>query len=302
MIFMYHNVVPEEASKGHGYQSITLRENQFVKQVRILKRIFKFVSLEDYLTEWRRSGRQPLSKAVLTIDDGTWSTFEYGVKHLVNMKVPSVVFTNSCHIDKGPLIWGGYLNALCLEDTYSEIELDGNLYKLTSKDEKFSARKALVAKARKTDNPHETVMTWSEKYPLEPEVLKYYQGVSSEQLTWSGENEYVEIAMHTHTHPFLTSLDKKGQHDEIVRNKTELESRVGKTMRYFAYPSGDYNLDTLSLMRDMGLEAACAVHMGGKNDNLIYELPRLGIYSPSVLKVLITSVLHRWKYKSLKFV
>ena len=114
---MYHNVVPSHASSGHDYQAITLREHLFKKQISALTKIYQFVCLEDYLNEWRIKNKQPFFKAVLTIDDGTWATYEYGVNYLIEKEIPSLIFVNTCQIDQGPLIWGGIFKRSLLRFT-----------------------------------------------------------------------------------------------------------------------------------------------------------------------------------------
>jgi peptidoglycan/xylan/chitin deacetylase (PgdA/CDA1 family) len=298
---MYHNVVPSQASSGHNQQSITLRDQDFKKQVIALSKIYKFVSLEDYLKEWRKKGKQPFLKAVLTIDDGTWATYEYGVNFLIEKEIPSLIFVNTCQIDQGPLIWGAYLNAVCYDSQYQFLEIEGKRFQLDTKENKNESRRNLVKLARETASPSKTVLAWAEKYPIQEEVLKYYRGMSSEQLEHAGASKFVEIGVHTHTHPFLSTLSKEGQTEEIFTNRTILKKKTKAEIRYMAYPSGDYNNETLDILKELNFEAACAVHMDGENENLIYQLPRVGIYSPSVKRVVAASLKNRLKLKGLRF-
>jgi len=298
---MYHNVVPHHASLGHDQQGITLRERDFIKQVNALNKIYQFVSLEDYLNEWRTTGKQPFFKAVLTFDDGTWSTYEHGVNFLIDREIPSLIFVNTCQIDKGPLIWGGYLNAVCYESQYKFLEIDGKRFDLGSKENRKRIKLLLENIARATVSPSDTVLSWSKKYPIQEKVLKYYRGMSTEQLEHAGASKFVEIGVHTHTHPFLSTLSKKDQTAEISINRAILEDKTRTAIRYMAYPSGDYNKDTLDILKELNFDAACAVHMDGKNEDLIYQLPRLGIYSPSVKRVVAAALKNRLKLKGLRF-
>jgi peptidoglycan/xylan/chitin deacetylase (PgdA/CDA1 family) len=301
MIFMYHNVVPRQASSGHNQQSITLRDQDFKKQVSALNKIYQFVSLEDYLKEWRKKGKQPFLKAVLTIDDGTWATYEYGVNFLIEKEIPSLIFVNTCQIDQGPLIWGAYLNAVCYDSQYEFLEIEGKRFELGTKENREESRRSLVRLARETVSPSNTVLAWSERYSIQEEVLRYYRGMSTEQLEHAGASKFVEIGVHTHTHPFLSTLSKMDQTAEIFKNRTILEEKTRRAIRYMAYPSGDYNNDTLDILKELNFEAACAVHMNGNNKDLIYQLPRVGIYSPSVMRVVASSLKNRLKLKGLRF-
>lgn len=298
---MYHNVVPHHASSGHDQQGITLRERDFKKQVSALSKIYQFVSLEDYLNEWRNKGKQPFLKAVLTIDDGTWATYEYGVSFLIEKEIPSLIFVNTCQIDQGPLIWGAYLNAVCYDSQYEFLDIEGKRFELYTKENRNESRRNLVKLARETASPSNTVLAWAEKYPIQEEVLKYYRGISSEQLEHAGASRFVQIGVHTHTHPFLSTLSKEDQAEEISTNRTILKEKTKSEVRYMAYPSGDYNNDTLVVLKELNFKAACAVHMNGKNEDLIYQLPRVGIYSPSVKRVVAASLKNRLKLRGLRF-
>jgi peptidoglycan/xylan/chitin deacetylase (PgdA/CDA1 family) len=301
MILMYHNIVPSQASSGHNQQSITLREHDFKKQVCALSKIYKFVSLEDYLNEWRKKGKQPFFKAVFTIDDGTWATYEYGVKFLIKKEIPSLIFVNTCQIDQGPIIWGAYLNAVCYDSSYEFLEIEGKRFELDTKENKHKSRRELVKLACETFSPCNTVLAWAEKYPIQEDILKYYRGMTSEQLEHAGASKFVEIGVHTHTHPFLSTLSKEGQVEEISTNRAILKKKTKAEVRYMAYPSGDYNKETLDILKELNFNAACTVNKDGKNQDLIYQLPRLGIYSPSVKRVLVASLINRLKLRGLRF-
>ena len=298
---MYHNVVPSSASEGHDEQAITLREANFVSHVRRLKRVFRFVSLDEYLGEWRERGVQPFRKAVLTIDDGTWSTFEYGVRHLIGLNIPSLIFVNSCQIDDGPLIWGAYLNALCFDSQYEIIEVEDSLFPIRTKEERHASRQSLVRLARICSSPQKRVSSWAERYPISEGVLKYYRGLSTTQLLEAGESSLVEIGVHTHTHPFLSTLSRSEQEREIGLNKEILEEKVSQPIKYMAYPSGDYDTHTLELVKEMGFQAACAVKMKEEDSSIIHQLPRVGVYSASVSRLVALALRERCLLQQLRF-
>ena len=166
---------------------------------------------------------------------------------------------------------------------------------------KHESRKSLAKLACETASPSKSVLAWAEKYPIHDDVLKYYQGMSSEQLEHAGASKFVEIGAHTHTHPFLSMLGKEDQAEEISINRSILKEKTRAEVRYMAYPSGDYNKDTLDILKELNFEAACAVDMDGNNEDLVYQLPRVGIYSPSVNRVVAASLKNRLKLKGLRF-
>ncbi len=58
-----------------------------------------------------------------------------------------------------------------------------------------------------------------------------------------------DIGSHTSTHPYLSQLTNAQQDSEINDSKTALEAMGYSNVATFAYPFGDYNEDTLDLLR-----------------------------------------------------
>ncbi|NOU64925.1 polysaccharide deacetylase family protein [Paenibacillus sp. LMG 31461] len=58
-----------------------------------------------------------------------------------------------------------------------------------------------------------------------------------------------DIASHTVTHPHLPMLSKKAQREEILAARTQIEQELGKSANTFAYPYGEFNRTTLSILR-----------------------------------------------------
>lgn len=88
----------------------------------------------------------------------------------------------------------------------------------------------------------------------------------------------VDIQNHTVTHPFLADLSKEEQYLEI-HNATEAHKDLtGRTTFAFAYPYGNYNSDTISLLKELGFKGAFKVGGGLSTDKSNrYELPRIMI-------------------------
>lgn len=68
-----------------------------------------------------------------------------------------------------------------------------------------------------------------------------------------------EIGAHTLTHPHLDRLDATAASREIYGSKARLELIIGKPVRSFCYPYGDYNEETKRLVREAGFNSARSV-------------------------------------------
>jgi peptidoglycan/xylan/chitin deacetylase (PgdA/CDA1 family) len=111
-----------------------------------------------------------------------------------------------------------------------------------------------------------------------PATLFVYTGLivgSGKTLSWELVREMAEsgidIQGHTVTHRILTSVNKKESFKEYV-DATEkelaesariLKARVGKEIKYLAYPDGETNHLVISLVRKDGYQGAFTVKRGG---------------------------------------
>lgn len=95
--------------------------------------------------------------------------------------------------------------------------------------------------------------------PLPPNTLDELR-----QLAAAG----IEIGAHTRTHCDLgTTFDEAVLCDEVVAARDELAAAVGRQIRYFAFPYGQYaNLNdrVFTIAREAGYEAICSAY-GGYN-------------------------------------
>lgn len=96
-------------------------------------------------------------------------------------------------------------------------------------------------------------------HPLPPNTIEELR-----QMAAAG----IEIGAHTRTHCDLGRIDDpETLHDEVVVAGQELAAALGRPVRYFAFPFGQYaNLNQLvfQLARQAGYEAVCSAY-GGYN-------------------------------------
>ncbi|MFI0357031.1 polysaccharide deacetylase family protein [Actinomadura sp. 9N407] len=71
--------------------------------------------------------------------------------------------------------------------------------------------------------------------------------------------EGVEIGGHSHSHPQLDQLRDEALRDELARNRTLLEDRLGTAVTTMAYPYGYSSARVRRAVGEAGFESACAV-------------------------------------------
>jgi peptidoglycan/xylan/chitin deacetylase (PgdA/CDA1 family) len=64
-----------------------------------------------------------------------------------------------------------------------------------------------------------------------------------------------EIGCHSMTHPYLSDLDSRGLHREIVEARKELEQILGAPVKHFACPGGRYDQRAREVARQAGYDS-----------------------------------------------
>jgi peptidoglycan/xylan/chitin deacetylase (PgdA/CDA1 family) len=76
----------------------------------------------------------------------------------------------------------------------------------------------------------------------------------------------------------LSELDRAAAMDEIRSSKLDLEARLGVDVTTFCYPAGNFNQETVDLVRTVGYQAA-VVTPNRTITETMHTLHRVGIYS-----------------------
>jgi peptidoglycan/xylan/chitin deacetylase (PgdA/CDA1 family) len=130
----------------------------------------------------------------------------------------------------------------------------------------FTATCYIVAGCIGTHNAWDAVQLATEKPLMNREQIK----------SWL--NERHEIGSHTVSHPHLHSLSRHAAEEEILASKSALERLSGAAIEHFCYPYGEYNDETLQIVRSAGYKSAVTTQRGVasiESDRM--RLPRISI-------------------------
>lgn len=102
-------------------------------------------------------------------------------------------------------------------------------------------------------------------------------------LSWSQVQELSaagwDIAPHGLTHPHLPQLSIEQQREEITESRRSIEQALGKSADVFAYPFGEYNEDTLKILKEAAYRYAFTTKEGYASSNQSpYELSRIVVH------------------------
>lgn len=99
--------------------------------------------------------------------------------------------------------------------------------------------------------------------------------MSKSQIVELSRHPLCTIGSHTMSHPHLSMLEKAKQYDEIFVGKSILEEWIGKPVLHFASPYGDYNHETLEIVKNVGLRSHFDIWGGPmRRNSKWYLMPR----------------------------
>lgn len=284
MILIYHNINGDSSDDKRSSIREGLPLRSFEQQLDWLTRHRRVVHLGEYL-KLRKQNQPAARRAVaLTFDDGVASTFRRAYPLLRERNLPATFFISTSHLTPGRLLWFSYFYALCLEGIYDSFRIDNHCFELTSLKQRRAVLRSLLQIARASGNAQAFKDKVAANYPLPAAVISEYEGLSAEQLSLFKRCDLIEGGAHTVNHPYLQHLPKNAQAEEIVQGRKRLSDLTAKSVRYFAYPHGDYNHDTLEVVKEAGFDAAFATRRRHLDTDDQFEIERVGIYSTSFFK------------------
>lgn len=85
--------------------------------------------------------------------------------------------------------------------------------------------------------------------------------MNREELLQLAEAGWV-IGSHTLNHPHLTRVTREAAWEEISASRVALEEKLGRPVRYFCYPYGDFNAEIAEMVKRAGYELAFTTIQG----------------------------------------
>jgi len=288
---MYHRVMDEPDYMRSGE---TILED-FKWQMELISRYFCPLSISDAL-ELMESGSLPERAICVTFDDGYADNAVHALPILKKWRIPATVFVSTNFLDGGimwnDLILEGFKNPALERIDLSNYGLGKHL--LDSKEARYSSACEVLTKIKHL-NPvlRDNIVGF---------ISNHLDSIPTDLMLTSGQllhlrNEGVEIGAHTHTHPILASLENGDAYFEISNSKKILETIIGGTVNYFAYPNGkqgqDFCDEHASMVEEIGFRAAFSTMVGVSDVNTDrYRIPRFTPWDKSRARFLVRLILN----------
>ena len=272
-ILLYHRISDDPIDAWDLCVSV----QNFEQQLLWLKTNCRVLSLEELVFDWSRKRLTPNSIPI-TFDDGYLDNYTLASHLLEKYEIPAVFFVTN----ERKVLWWDELETCFLKNeilperfhfTINSILIDYSLLGETvlTKElfSKLSTWKAFTKPTTKRAGLLMQVwkqlrfMTYEEQQKALMQIREWCSArlpapdiMNETQIKNLSEQNLFEIGGHTKTHPAMSSLSVEKQKEEMLENKIYLEQIIGEKVRYFSYPYGDYNEETINIASELGFDAA----------------------------------------------
>src|SRR5712691_1061816 len=303
LILMYHRV----AALPSDPHQLCVTPQHFAEHLAVLAESCLPISLRQ-LGQALRAGEVPDQAVVVTFDDGYADNLYNAKPHLERFGIPATVFVTTQYLGSGREFWVDELTRLLLQPGtlpatlhlqvngcdyhwelgeaahYGEEDCDRQRGWNVSQKDDPSRRHSLyrtlylllcsVSERERGKILHELRVWGGADFPARPT----HRPLSPDEVRHLVAGGHVEVGAHSVTHSTLSSLSPTEQRMEIEGSKTSLEEILGHPVTSFAYPYGQYTLETITLVRQAGFAFACSTV-----EDVIWrgtdclQLPRVGV-------------------------
>ena len=280
VVLMYHRIADSEIDP---WQLAVSRRN-FREHLNILSHYGNVIST-DQLIENIRNRKLDSDCFCITSDDGYQDNFINALPLLEEFAFPATFFITSGSIGSDKPFWWDKMADIFL----ATIKLPGRL-SITINEKSFNYILENDGEINEQQIKKHSIWHWPEtpatnrckiyidlwmhlrdmpanKINEAIERLINWSGVQSnndsgnlpmsiQELLKMSESRFVSTGIHTTTHSALGTLSKGQQEFEINTCKQYLENKLGKDHLSIAFPYGNYNSDTLDIVKQNGLKGA----------------------------------------------
>jgi len=293
IIVMYHDFVRHDIRLSDPMQHGKPSDRHLEAQLKMLKKHFRVMALEDAIVEIREKGKLTEPTASITLDDGYISSYEIAYPILKRLGLTATIYLPTDWIDGTCSMWWIILKQLVSDCNIAEIDIhtvDSLLgtdltEKMGQKGDETEKRKLFLetVEAILRDHPGTEL---DDVFAELNKLLRNGNKTTNREftpITWDQAAEMsangIRIGAHTCTHTNMKYLNPEAAEWEIAESKRIIEERIGHEVTGFAYPYG-FDFDafeniTASLKKHGFLYAVTACF--GNNDSCsdLYRLRRI---------------------------
>jgi peptidoglycan/xylan/chitin deacetylase (PgdA/CDA1 family) len=290
---MYHRITTDDVDPW----GLAVSPARFDEQVRWLTAHRTVLPLTE-LARLHQQGRLPRAAVAITADDGYACNAVTAAPILESHRAPATFFVATGPVTEGREFWWDELLRIVLESPVERLEMSTGPRPVSRG---LGAPAAGAVEWRpwagaSTRRQQAYLDLWDAVRALDPAAqavamaeLRDQAGLPSTprashrpmtvaELRRLGRSEVIDIGSHTVSHPSLPLQPPALRTAEIERARETCAELVGRAPAAFAYPFGDYDAETVELVRAAGHVVACTTDETGVVPGAdVLALPRLQV-------------------------
>jgi peptidoglycan/xylan/chitin deacetylase (PgdA/CDA1 family) len=279
-ILLYHRVVKADFDPWN----LAVSPGEFERQL-VGLRSKTVLPLPEFVRLHKRK-QLPRNAVAITFDDGYACNALVAAPMLESFSYPATFFVVSDPIGRGEEFWWDQLEFIfnAREFDYGmAADLLGNYsineHRRTKAQDRTSVAAFLslwqLARRLSTEDRRLYLDDLRFRMGLEKPTRSTHRPMTEAELRALAANPLFEIGGHTATHPSLPMLNPTEQEHEIVFGSRILEAKLGKPIRSFSYPFGDWGQHTRDIVMAAGFDCALTgAHRQVRSNDNPFELPR----------------------------
>ncbi|RJP20683.1 MAG: polysaccharide deacetylase family protein [Candidatus Abyssobacteria bacterium SURF_5] len=288
-VLSYHRVLPADLLSGQLTQrSLLVPAESFRRHMMYIRKNYRVVTADE-LARALHSGKgfsQP--SCAVTFDDGWRDNYLYAFPILKEFAIPATLFVAVNHIETGQDFWPERLARLLssIESSNPNLDLLKEMLPIKANAHSTPAEFANLATISLKDKPLariEQILAQLEAMPgLRRNHIRTERPISYwHELEEMIESGLVTVGSHTLSHVILPREDDKVRTEEVVRSREIIEEKLRRPVLHFAYPNGEFDDATESLVKDSGYRSAftCLNGVNGATTSP-YRIRRIHIFDP----------------------
>lgn len=267
----------------------------FESQMKYLIKSFEIISIDAVIKCLLQGDYLPKKAVIITFDDGYKGNFTYAYPILKKYNMTANINVSTAHIDTGNIFWWDKIKWVLWNTKLQHIDLGKfGIYRLHSLDDRIRLALNLIDKLKKLSEKEKNLTI---KEIIRASGVRIPLDISDKLiLSWNDIREMqiggITFGAHSLTHPNLTKIPYEAARVEISQSKKDLQEKLDQEITLFAYPNGDFNNDTIELVKDEGFDCGLTTIPMMFNQRIDpYKLGRIpGGWNLNTLKLFLCGV------------
>lgn len=296
VVLMYHRVLTsEEQSKTGSHPGIVVDRETFAKQMAVLARRFRVLSVEEFAERMERNLSFEDASCLITFDDGWWDNFTYALPILQRHRLPALVFLPVNFIGRRRLFWQEHFTHLAYQavmqvrrepqcrDRVREILRPVHLEFVLDLPEN-DLRSAVMEAVRRQKGiamslVEDTLSMLTRELGGKSHEFEELDGFLDWDQVKSMAQHGISFGGHGAEHRLLDLVPVSEARDEINAARAAIDSRLQERTPTFSYPNGNWSPGVVDLVRESGYRMAFTTQPGlVKSDDDRFTIRRINVH------------------------